>query len=150
MNVLQSWLFPPNLSQLARKWLFGYCITFLAAVTKLDKSNFKKEGLCYFSCPVQRYILSLKRSPGNRDFLSHCIHLERQMRCSAPFLLFSFVFSPELQPIKRCRPHLNWVSPPQLTANLETSSQTRPDVCFHGDSKSHQVDSQCEPPQMPS
>lgn len=45
---LQSWLFLPNLSQLAWKWLFGYCITFLVAVTKVDKGNFKKKGLCYF------------------------------------------------------------------------------------------------------
>ena len=60
--------------------------------------------------------------------------------------LFLFLFSLGCQPISWCCPYIRWAFL-LSESSLETLSQSHPEVCLLGDSKSSQVDSEEEPSQ---
>ena len=60
-----------------------------------------------------------------------------------------FLFSLGLYCAEWCHSHSEWVWP-QSERSLETLLPTCPMVCFHGDSKSHQVVNQDQPSQPTS
>lgn len=61
-------------------------------------------------------------------------------------VLFLFLFSLGCQPISWCCPYIRWAFL-LSESSLETLSQSHPEVCLLGDSKSSQVASEEEPSQ---
>lgn len=65
-------------------------------------------------------------------------------------LALSFLFSPGSKAEKLYHPTVGWVFPPQWTQNEANSSQVCREACLLSDSRSCQVDSQCQASQWSS
>lgn len=155
LPLLGEWpgfLLQSCLSLLGHGCLDAVFLTFPVAVTKPNKSNVKKRVILRHSSKLHPIAAEKSWQEKLRQFLTWHPHSEAERGECAPSSppFFPFEFSPQPQPTEWRRPHLKQVSPAQLTSNLETGSQSCPDDCFHGNSKSHQVDSQDELSQMPS
>lgn len=92
------------------------------------------------------------RKAWRQELASHPIHRQEARESdgwhSAHFLRFIHT---GLQPMKWLWPPLEMVSSHQLTYSRGSDlSRTHSDICFHADSKFHQVDDQREPSQTPS